>query len=296
MAKKRQGFRGVVIILLAALAVVLALSATEPGLRFWREAFRASGFSGDMDRPLSIHFLDVGKADAIIIVCEGHAALLDAGTAVSGETVSDYLARGGIGSLDYAIASHPDKDHIGGMPQVLSEVETGAFLRSRHFPEEYGEVGEALAENQIPERVVSPGDVLALGGARLEILGPLQAYEETNNASLVIRLDYNGFSALFCGDIEEEAERDLVKSGACLSADLLKVPHHGSKTSSTKRFLKAVSPQYAVISVGTDRNNLPEESVLKRLEEFCPEVYRTDVDGAVVFGIGNGKTEVWTEK
>lgn len=282
-------------ILLVFLALLALVSALPEGRRVWRRLFQQSGFSNETDAPLSIHVLDVGKADAILIRCEGHAALIDAGTYLNGETVVDYMARSNFPPLDYAIASHPDKDHIGGMGQVLLEAGAGLFLRSKYHEEEYEGLEEVLEEKAIPQRILSPGDTLQLGGAVLEVLGPVKEYEETNDSSLVLRLSYQGFTALFCGDVEEGAEKDLIKSGANLKADLLKVPHHGSDTSSTKRFLKAVQPSYAVISVGPDNNDLPKEEALIRLEETGAEVYRTDTDGTVVFTYDGEEISVITE-
>lgn len=267
------------VLLIAAVLLTLSL----PGRRFWRELMCLSGFEIRTDAPLSIHVLDVGKADAILLICEGETALLDAGTGVSGSEIKDYLGRCKIGRLDYVIASHPDSDHIGGMPRVLREVECGEFVRSAYFEEEYSLVEQARSENSVPLRVVSVGDVIRLGGAELEVLGPVREYEDTNNASLVLRLTYGDFTALFCGDIEREAEQDLVGSGADLSVDLLKVAHHGSDTSSTPVFLNIVRPNWAVISVGRDNNELPKEIVLRRLDKVCAEVFRTDTDGNIIF-------------
>ncbi len=283
--------------LLCALVLCALLSATPEGRRFWRSAFAGSGFTPPTDAPLSVHVIDVGKADAILIQCEGSFALIDAGTYLNGETVSDYLTRCGVEQLDYAIVSHPDKDHLGGMDQVLREIGADQFVRSKYHADQYGSVEDTLTKNKIPQRTVGPGGEFELGGAILQVLGPVKEYTDTNNSSLVLRLEYQGFTALFCGDIEKEAEKDLVKSGADLSADLFKVPHHGSKTSSTKRLLKAVDPQYAVISVGRDRNNLPDEKTLIRLEEAgVEEVYRTDTDGTVVFCFDGDAIGILTEK
>lgn len=282
--------------LFCAVLLVLAFSLTEPGKACWRSLFTASGFLPDMSAPLNIHVLDVGKADAMLIQCEGHAALLDAGYYSSGETVVDYLSRCGIEKLDYVIASHPDQDHIGGIEPVLRQVETGIFIRTNYFSEEYSPLENILEEKNIPLKAVAPGDVLELGGALLEVLGPVKEYDDTNNASLVFRLSYRRFTALFCGDVEDEAELDLVKSGVELRADLLKVPHHGSKTSSTKRFLKAVKPSYAVISTGRDNNDLPDEETIERLRNAgIRELYETDIDGTVVFSFDGNDIIVQTQ-
>ena len=220
---------------------------------------------------LRLHVIDVGKADALLLECEGHAALLDGGTSASGDRVVDYLLRLGIESLDYAIVSHPDSDHTGGLSQVLEEVPVGELV-VYPWPEamrrtlEYRALEDAARSSAVPVRQVRPGENLSLGGTKLEVLGPLRDYEGTNDCSLVLRLDYLGFSALFCGDIEYQAELDLVKSSVDLDADLLKVAHHGSAGSSSQRFLEAVSPTYAAISVGPDNSNLPREETLLRLE------------------------------
>ncbi len=282
-------------ILIAVLTVLAILSGTPLARSLWQSLYAASGFSPDLSPPLTIHVIDVGKADAIFIQCEGHTALLDAGTYLSGDTVVDYLARCGVESLDYVIASHPDADHIGGMPQVLREVKTGAFLRSKYDRVQYEGVREVLGKRSIPEWVLSPGDTVNLGGAVFTVLGPLREYGETNNDSLVLRLDYEGFSALFCGDMESAAELDLLKANADLQVNLLKVAHHGSKTSSTDRFLKKVSPDYAVISVGNDGSDLPDEETLIRLEAAGAEIYRTDLDNTVVFSYDGTKISVATE-
>lgn len=294
-AKRFERRRLIRRICLGVLAVVLVLSCTPSGTQFWRDMFRAAEFGG-IDAPLSIHVLDVGKADAILIECDGHTALIDAGTDVHGEVVVDYMFRYGMKSLDYAIVSHPDKDHIGGMTQVLSEVDTRAFVRSPYFGEKYEAVEYLLQERSIANRIVLPGESIPLGSAVLQVLAPLEDYEDTNNGSLVLRLEYQGFAALFCGDIEKEAERDLANAyGEQLSADLLKVPHHGSKSSCTNRFLRAVSPRYAVVSVGEDNNNLPSDKILQRLDDYCQEVYRTDTDGTVIFAFDGTNLQIRTE-
>ncbi len=283
--------------LLLALAVLLVFSFTSLGRDLWKQLFFLSGFGGKTDAPLAIHVLDVGKADAVVIECEGHAALLDAGTAVSGEMIVDYLKRNRIDSLDYVIASHPDKDHIGGMAQVLTEVKVDQFLRSPYFSEKYEELQSVRQEQSIGETTIVSGDSISLGGATLSVLGPLKEYSDTNNASLVIWLEYQGFSTLFCGDIEEEAELDLAEAyGTALSSDLLKVPHHGSKTSCTDLFLSLVSPRYAVVSVGRDNHNLPAEQVLKKLDLVSEELYQTDTDGTVVFTIQENEVKIFTNQ
>lgn len=291
---------------LVFVCIVMAFSFTPVGRSFWKQMYHLSGFGDYGERPdkapVEIHVIDVGKADAILLECEGEAALLDAGTSIHGNRVADYLARQGIESLKYAIMSHPDKDHIGGMPQVLWDVPVDSFVQAqlpdalKPKSEEFTVMNMVLEQKAIPTTIVEAGDVFYLGGAKLSVIAPIKIYDETNDYSLVIKLEYKDFSALFCGDIEKEAEKDLAKSSEELDVDLLKVPHHGSKTSCTKRFLKAVMPEYAVISVGPDKNNLPNDEPLKRLEEIGADIYRTDTDGTVVFSTDGSSVNVHTDK
>lgn len=277
-------------------AAVLSFSLVPFGRLFWKQALALSGFSSPWEyaRPslVRVHVLDVGKADAIVLESEGCTALLDAGTYADGEYVADYLLRQGISALDFAIMSHPDSDHIGGMAQVMEEIPAALFLRGGEWTEggaAYDALSAALERRQVPQQTLSVGDSFPLGYAFVQVLGPLRVYDGTNNNSLVLKLCCGDFSALLCGDMEEEAELDLVKSGQGLSAQLLKVPHHGSDTSTTRRFVQAVRPQVAVISVGPDSNGLPREGPLSRLEDAGARIYRTDLDGDIIFSF-DGET------
>ncbi|MGI6255195.1 MAG: ComEC/Rec2 family competence protein [Acutalibacter sp.] len=286
-------------LLVVILLVIVCL--TPMGQQVVDRLYRLSGFQGPVETaPLEIHVIDVGKADAMVLRCEGKTALLDAGTYASGDRVVDYLLRMGVKYLDCVIASHPDSDHTGGVAQVLEELPVGELV-IYPWPEEmlqsleFQNLEEAAVENSVPVRQVLSGDTLTLGGMELQVLGPLKEYEDSNNCSLVLRMDYEGFSALFCGDIESGAELDLVKSGADLDVDLLKVPHHGSASSCSQRFLEAVTPKFAVISVGPDNSRLPREETLSRLEEAGAEIYRTDTDGDLVFSWDGEQLSLWSE-
>lgn len=285
-SKKRLVLERIGLILLGFL---LVFSITPAGKAFWRQLYALSGFQGLVDQaPLELHAIDVGKADAMLLRCEGENILIDAGTVISGSRVVDYLIRMGVDHLDYVFASHPDSDHTGGIAQVLKEIPVDQLVLYP-WPEEmrqtleYRSMENAALSAGVPVQEIQVGDTLAFGGAILKVLGPLRDYEESNDCSVVLRLDYRGFSALFCGDIESQAELDLVKSGEDLDADLLKVPHHGSASSCSQRFLEAVSPKYALVSVGPDNSQLPREETLRRLENVGAEIYRTDTDGDLVF-------------
>lgn len=297
---KRKGIRLAGFLLL----VICIFACTPAGVRVWRWLGTASGFGNWPEEPelVEVHILDVGKADAILIRCGGHSALLDAGYGLSADSVMDYLYRHDVRELDYLIMSHPDRDHIGGMPQVLRELPVAAFVQGRVpralLPDslEYADLQSALEETAVPQITLRPGESITLGVAQLTALGPLKEYEGTNDSSLVLRLSCLDFTALFCGDIEKDAEQDLVLTHQELHADLLKVGHHGSKTSSTMDFLHAVSPRYAAISVGPDQNELPREEALSRLRECGAELYQTDTDGNILFLYDGKDIAIKTDK
>lgn len=286
-------------ILYSLLVLLLALSMTPPGMELWNRLCSASGlnYRDGQGQLLEIHVIDVGKADAILIRSQGHAALLDAGTVLDGMNVVNYLTRFGVEDLDYAIVSHPDEDHVGGMSEVLWNKPVKVLVQNndpgKAESPHYSDLQTAARRLSVECRRAEAGDSFWLGAACFTVLGPISYGDSANDNSLVIRLDCGDFSALFCGDAEKAAEKELAASGADLRADLLKVGHHGSETSSTQEFLDKVRPKYAVISVGRDRNKLPRESVLRRLEEMGAQVFRTDVSGDVVFQYDGDGLTTW---
>lgn len=281
---------------IAAVAAVLVFGYTPPGKAMWAALMRAAGlahFTASLpEDALHVHVIDVGKADAILLESPDANVLVDCGTAEAAEDVLRYLAARGIDRLDAVWISHPDDDHCGGLPAVLQTMPADAVVESP--------VGESISgmtalPQAVPLRRAAVGERYAYGAMTFEVLGPLQDYAESNNDSTVFRLQYDGFTMLFCGDMEAQAERDLLEDSAALRADVLKVAHHGSDTSTSAALLEAVQPRYAVISSGEDRSMLPRNAVLQRLHTAGAEIFRTDTDGAVVFSAADGKISVITE-
>ena len=290
------------LLLTLAVAAILLWSVSGPERAFWDQKFLRSGFGGSDPDPagLEIHVIDVGKADAILVRCQGHAGLIDTGAGGDGEDVADYLLRHGVKELEFVLLSHNDSDHIGGLPTVLGELAVDTLYQGELSVEEPSLEGaamdRALSGWEGERRTLARGDSFSLGGASFSVLGPCRAYESSNDSSLVLRLEFGEVSALFCGDIEATAELDLVKSGQELQADLLKVPHHGSATSCSQRFVKAVMPQLAAVSVGPDRNQLPRAEALEQLEAVGAQIYRTDTDGSLVFSSQGEDFAIETER
>lgn len=263
--------------LLLLLAVICAAGALYTAL--------FPGATETVSDGLVVHFIDVGQGDAALVRCGEAAMLIDAGTNESGGDVLRYLQEHGVQNLDYAVATHPHEDHIGGMDTVVLGVQTRRLL----MPETdaatatWKDVLSAAAQSRAEQQAVAAGDRFALGDAQVEVVGPVKTYSDTNDQSVVLRIVYGDTSFLFTGDAERLSEKDMVESGAQLSCDVLKTGHHGSNTSSGYLFLRAANPKYAVISCGQNNDyGHPHEEVLSRLGDLGAEVFRTDLLGTIV--------------
>ena len=235
-------------------------------------------------RGLVVYFLDVGQADAAFIECDGEYMLVDGGNAADSDLVYSFLKNHEADHLKYIIGTHAHEDHIGGLSGALAyasvdtaycpvtEFDSTAF---NNFVRRLGEQGKAIT-------VPNPGGKLTLGTATIEIIGPLKQSNNTNNTSIVFKLSYGEVSFLFTGDCERDEESDILEAGYDISATVLKVAHHGSDTSTSYPFLRAVMPQYAVISCGKDNSyKHPHDDTLSKLRDADVLLYRTDLQGMI---------------
>lgn len=264
---------------LLAAGVVLAVLLT---VFFWL-------FIG-LKEPFEAHFIDVGQGDCALVICDGKAMLIDGGNSGDGEKIVAYLKKQGVSSIDVLIATHPHSDHIGGLPYVVENVEIkSAYISPLVYTSKtYESLLDSLYEQGVQTRTPKAGESYELGGAECRFISPGSGYDDANNSSLVLRVNYKDISVLFTGDIEDEAEEQILKSGEKIKSTLLKVAHHGSDTSSTEEFIDAVSPEIAVISVGKDNSyGHPSERVLERLGSA--ELRRTDLEGTIVY-VSEGKS------
>ncbi len=240
--------------------------------------------SGELQE-LEVHYLDIGQGDATLLLCDGHAMLIDAGNNSRGDDVQSYLGSQKVHSLDYMIGTHPDADHIGGMDTVLYQYPVGqVFLPDcEKDTATYGDVAQAVSSQHKEAVHPKPGGQYMLGDAECTILGPLREYSDANNNSICLKVKHGANTFLFTGDAEEEAEEDLVSSRFDLSADVYKVSHHGSRTATTAAFFEQVGPIYAVISCGEGNSyGHPHAEVLNRLRAAGVQMFRTDDQGTVV--------------
>ena len=235
---------------------------------------------------LTVHFIDVGQADAILIQSGEEAMMIDAGNNADAKLVTDYLQQQGVTHLKYVIGTHAHEDHIGSLDAILYSFDVGTVMLPKRTLESksYKDVIEAMETTATPLIHPQPGDKFSLGEDQFVVLGPLsEDYSEVNNSSLVLRYVHGQTSILFTGDIQAKSEKDILDSYAPIQADILKAPHHGSDTSSTQAFLEAVNPQDVIISVGLNNDyRLPSEDVLNRYEKLGFSVYRTDQLGTIL--------------
>ena len=255
-------------------------------------------FDGD---GIYVHFIDVGQGDAALVQTEHGNLLIDAGTSDSIEDLTAYIDALGIEQLDYAIFTHPHADHIGGATAILntytvsSVVLPNAVSTSKTF-EKMLDAVEAEACEIVEGKA---GVSFAMGDMLVELLAPVSdEQDDLNNASVVAKLTYGNVSFLFTGDAETDSEKEmLARDAAALDVDILKVGHHGSNTSSSEKFLTAVSPKVAVISAGLyNEYGHPHSEVVNRLESMNAALYRTDKNGSIVVHTDGNTYEIQTEK
>lgn len=234
---------------------------------------------------MEVHYMNVGQGDATLVTCGGHAMLIDAGDDTKGTAIQNYLQKQKIKSLDYLILTHPDADHIGGAPVIITKFNIDKVFVSDYEKDTktYRKLIQALDDKRLKYMTPAVGSEYALGTATITILAPNDKYDNPNDASIACVIQNGNNRFLFTGDAGENAEKDMLDNGEKLTADVYKVGHHGSKYSSSKEFMKAVKPSYAVISCGEGNEyGHPHAEVLNKLRADGIEVFRTDESGTIV--------------
>lgn len=248
---------------------------------------------------LTVHFIDVGQADSILLQCDGQAMLIDGGNAEDGTQVVSYLLQQGVTKLEYAVNTHPHEDHVGGLPAVLSVLETKnlwcpvAEYDSEYFEDLLYYAGLWELEPVCP----APGEIFPLGSAEITVLGALTDSTDINNHSLILSVRYGQNTFLFSGDAELEAERAVLDAGFDIACTVMKAGHHGSNSSNSYRWLREANPAYVVISVGADNSyGHPHDDTMSRFRDLGSTVYRTDLQGHIVCTSNGTEVAFTTEK
>ncbi len=272
-------FRKKILLLLLVISLILCACTPTPRSVLTTEKI------GEGKDSAQFHFIDVGQGDCTLITNGESSILVDCGTYESGGKLCEYLKNLGIKSIDYLIGTHPHEDHLGGSSAVLrlfdvKNVFLNGEMSSSYFFERMVDV---LEQKNITPYIPEIGETYTSGPFEFEFLSPETDFGDENHNSLVVMVKYKDIKALITGDIERPVESYLVNHDKNLSADILKVSHHGSRNGSSSEFLRKVNPAIAVIQCGKDNSyGHPHYETLKRLENTKAALLRTDEEGTIV--------------
>lgn len=254
------------------------------------EPEKASIINRSIDKESSgliVHFIDVGQGDSILLESKGEFALVDGGEYSERQVVVSYLSNQGVKDLDFIISTHPHSDHCGSLSEVIRNfpVETLICPNTDYESPSWEYVLDAADERGVSYTTPEPYDTYTLGDATITILSPASdsVYSNVNDYSVVCKVSYGNTSFMLTGDAEKLVEKQLIRDGFDLSADVLKCGHHGSSTSSCTEFFDAVNPSAAIISCGKDNDyGHPHKETLAELKERNIPYWRTDTDGTII--------------
>lgn len=292
MKRKRsinsKAVTGIILLIIAVVSAVFVRFTGESDKVFEAVGLRNTELSG-RDK-MYVSFIDVGQGNCTLLKCGDKAILVDSGEVGAAQTVINYIKNQNIKTLDCVLVTHPHSDHMGAMTKLLYEFKIKDVIMPE-IPEEiiptsktYEKFLVAVSENAENVIAAKPDETFSYGEMKMEIFAPLRDYDDLNDMSAVTRISYGDTSVMFTGDATATVEKDLLKKNIDYSATILNVGHHGSKTSTSESWLKAVDPEYAVICCGLNNDyGHPHQSVVNRLEEFGIKTYRTDLLGTIVF-------------
>lgn len=257
------------------------------------------------DGQLTIRMLDIGQGDSTLIKAGGEIVLIDTGDVEMRDRLVELLKKEGVETIDKLIISHPHADHLGGAYAALKSFKVKSVYDNGQAAatNTYRTYMKLIKQQNIPYKQLAEGDRIELGGGvEFKVFHPdssnIKGSEDLNNNSIVGKLTYRKFSMLFTGDSEAEAEKAmLAKYGKELKSTLLKSPHHGSKTSSNRNYLKAVAPEAALIPVGKDNDyKHPHAVTINKYKDLGIKIYRTDQDGAITVKTDGTTYEITKER
>ena len=247
-----------------------------------------------------VHFIDVGQADSALIECDGETMMIDGGNVADSNVVAAYLKKEDVTELNYVVCSHAHEDHVGGLSGALSVTKAYNIYapKTKANTKAYKNFKKKAEEQNVEIKHPNVGDEIQLGSSTVEFLGPVDENgKDLNSTSIVLKITYGNTSFLFTGDAESDEEEEILNSGADLKSTVLKVGHHGSRTSTSYPFLREVMPQYPVISVEKGKSyGHPNEDTLSKLSDAGVEVYRTDESGDIVMTSDGNSINIVTAK
>lgn len=278
-------------------AIIVIIIGTV-GAYFVKDYIGGTGPEPVSGNEVQFHFIDVGQGDAALIRTAEFDVLIDAGPGSNEDDLKAYLDKHGVDDIEYAIFTHPDEDHIGGADVILENYNVKNVIQPDCVVETkvYQRMVELIDAEGSVQITAEPGYQFRVGEVKYTILAPIgETYSSRNNYSVVVRVDYGETSVLFTGDAEKPSEEEMLdryRFTGELDCDIIKVGHHGSDSSSTEAFVKAVTPDFAIISCGKDnKHGHPDQSVVSRYQGMSIPMYRTDLEGDIVFTTTGGEPE-----
>ena len=235
------------------------------------------------ENTLNVYFIDVGQADSILLENKGHYMLIDAGNNEDGPKLVNYFNEQDIKEFDYVVGTHAHEDHIGGMDDIIKNFKIDNFYMPDAITttKTFEDVLDALEETNVIFQTPKVNQTFNLQDTTITTLSVTADEKNLNDTSIVLNVKHGTNTFLFMGDASTKIEKNLLNKD--IKSDVLKVGHHGSRYSTSLEFLKKVSPEYAVISVGENNTyKHPHEEILKRLEEQNIQIYRTDKQGTIL--------------
>ena len=250
----------------------------------------------------SAHFINVGQGDCTLLKCKDDVVLIDCGEAEANKAVEDYLDARAIKEIDYFVITHMHSDHMGGASEIFEDYTVKNVIMTKLTEQNtpttdiYKNLLLSIKDSGAKVYSAQPGDEYKLDNFSFTVLSPSKNYTELNNTSVVVRAVYGKTSYIFMGDAEMYAEKDILGSDLELDSDVIKIGHHGSKTSTSESLLDAVTPQIAVISCGLNNSfHHPHDVTIENLTKRNIDIYRTDTFGNIIISSDGEKFYYYTE-
>ncbi|HHD2751593.1 TPA: ComEC/Rec2 family competence protein [Clostridium perfringens] len=280
--------------ILAIISTITVLSFVGCGAQKSNTSVKTTQVQGN---GISVTYLNVGQGDSELIQVNGKNMLIDAGTNAGAQDLVKDLKNRGIKTIDIAIATHPHEDHIGGMDEVLENFDVKSFYAPKvaHTTKTYENMLKAVKNEGLKIKQIKEGTDIDLGkNTKVEVYSPIKTnYEELNDYSPIMKISYGNNSFMFTGDAETPVEQEVLNEHKNLKADVLKLGHHGSHSSTSEPFLKAVDPSIAIVSCGKDNKyGHPHKETMSNLKKAGVTVYETFRDGDITITSNGEKLDV----
>lgn len=287
----------------AQIITIIVFSIIALGSIFFnKDLIPSKSTLGQVKGNLEVSYLDVGQGDSEYIRVNDFDILIDAGPRSDTDKLLKQLKAKNIDDFEMVIATHPHEDHIGGMAKIFEKYAVKSFYMPKvnHTTKTFENMVNAVSKEGIKIQPIKEGMTFDLGqGAKMDVYSPMhESYEEFNDYSPIIKLTFGNNKLIFTGDAEADVEKDvLAKYATDLRADILKFGHHGSSTSSSDEFIKAVSPKYGIISCGADNKyGHPHTETLDKIKKYNIQAYRTDTQGQITLTSDGNNISIKTQK